>query len=351
MLPFPFQLAQVWLPEEALDLDPGNCIFEWKWDGIRAQLIRESERVAIWSRGEELITDRFPEVAAQALASLPSGVTLDGELLCWQPGAEVPMPFAVLQTRIGRRKPGPKTLSSAPARFVAFDCLRDAHQDLRARTLAVRRDALARLGAQSGKAEALQIIPPMSFATWEAAAECRALARDRGAEGLMIKHRDARYAIGRARSPDRTHWWKWKLDPWTVDAVLVYAQPGHGRRAGLYTDYTFALWDHGSDPPRLVPFAKAYSGLTDQEIRAVDAVIRRSTVERFGPVRSVEPSLVFEIAFEGIQESRRHKAGVAVRFPRILRWRTDKTPADADRLERLVEMLEVGARAPRANHS
>jgi DNA ligase-1 len=343
LLPYPFQLAHVLTPEEASTLDPTACLFEWKWDGIRAQLIREDDRVAIWSRGEELITDRFPEVAEQALACLPAGLTLDGELLCWQPDAQAPMPFAVLQTRIGRKRPGAKTLSAAPARFVAFDCLREGGRDLRAHALSDRRDLLERLGQDRGGGPALSLVQPMRFASWEAAQAYRARARELGAEGLMVKHLDARHAMGRIRSPDRAHWWKWKLDARTVDAVLVYAQPGHGRRAGLYTDYTFALWDEGKEPRRLVPFAKAYSGLSDQEIKAVDAIIRRSTVERFGPVRALEPRLVFEIAFEGIQASKRHKAGLAVRFPRILRWRTDKEATQADSLERLLEMLESKA--------
>jgi len=339
LLPYPFQLSHVLTPEEASTIDPTACLFEWKWDGIRAQLVREDDRVAIWSRGEELITERFPEVAEQALTCLPTGLTLDGELLCWQPDAQAPMPFSVLQTRIGRKRPGAKTLSAAPARFVAFDCLREGGRDLRAHALSDRRDRLDRLGQGLAGGQALSLAEPMRFTSWEAAQACRARARELGAEGLMVKHLDARHAMGRIRSPHRAHWWKWKLDARTVDAVLVYAQPGHGRRAGLYTDYTFALWDEGSEPRRLVPFAKAYSGLTDQEIKAVDAIIRRSTVERFGPVRAVEPRLVFEIAFEGIQASKRHKAGLAVRFPRILRWRTDKDATQADSLERLLEML------------
>jgi DNA ligase-1 len=377
-LPYPFQLAQSWTSEDAERVDAADCFFEWKWDGLRAQLVRQGDRVTLWSRGEELISDRFPELSQAALKGLPPGVTLDGEIVCWTPGEPAPMPFAVLQTRIGRKRPGPKTLQAAPARFIAFDCLRSDHRDLRSEPLSRRKAELERLlkvgsavdtssGAdadasdascleaprgsplphQDGQADRwIDALPPMRFSSWEAAARCRAEARTFGAEGLMIKHLEARYLMGRARSTERKHWWKWKLDPFSVDAVLVYAQAGHGRRAGLYTDYTFAVWDDRGDEPKLIPFAKAYSGLTDQEIRQVDGLIRRSTLERFGPVRSVEPTLVFEIAFEGIQASRRHRAGVAVRFPRILRWRMDKRPQEADRLSRLIELVEGLTRGP-----
>jgi DNA ligase-1 len=342
LLPLPFQLAQSWRDEDRGSMAASECLFEWKWDGIRAQLIREAGEVAIWSRGEELITDRFPEIAQAALAQLPPGSTLDGEILCWARDAATPMPFAQLQTRIGRKAPSRKTLRERPTVFLAFDCLRADGEDLRGWPLIERRLRLESLaGAFADPEGTLRCQPPLQVADWLAAARLREAAREQGAEGLMIKHRQSRHLIGRARSPDGANWWKWKLDPWTVDAVLIYAQTGHGRRAGLYTDYTFAVWSGPATDlgRRLVPFAKAYSGLTDAEITKVDAVIRRTTIERFGPVRSVEPSLVFEIAFEGIQASGRHRAGVAVRFPRMLRWRTDKRPEDADTLESLRALL------------
>ncbi len=342
LLPLPFQLAQTWREEDAVSVSARECLFEWKWDGIRAQLIRESDQVALWSRGEELITDRFPEIAQAALAHLPAGTTLDGEILCWSSDAERPRPFADLQTRIGRRAPSRKTLRERPAVFVAFDCLRAGGEDLRDTVLVERRRRLDALSFLFGESQGtLRNLAPIEPSDWPEVARLRDEAREQGAEGLMIKHRRSRYLIGRIRSPDGANWWKWKLDPWTVDAVLVYAQTGHGRRAGLYTDYTFAVWSGPATDPerRLVPFAKAYSGLTDAEIREVDAIIRRTTVERFGPVRSVDPSLVFEIAFEGIQVSSRHRAGVAVRFPRMVRRRFDKRPEDADTLTSLLALL------------
>lgn len=350
LLPLPFQLAQTWHDEDRVSVAASECLFEWKWDGIRAQLIREAGEVAIWSRGEELITDRFPEIAQAALAQLPSGVTLDGEILCWAQAAATPMPFAELQTRIGRKAPSRKTLRERPAAFMAFDCLRAGADDLRGAPLFERRLRLESFASTFGGSDGvLRCQPTLQPGDWPAASRLRDSARAQGAEGLMIKHRQSRYLIGRARAPDGTNWWKWKLDPWTVDAVLVYAQTGHGRRAGLYTDYTFAVWSAPATDPerRLVPFAKAYSGLTDSEIAKVDAIIRRTTIERFGPVRSVEPSLVFEIAFEGIQASSRHRAGVAVRFPRMLRWRTDKRPEQADTITSLRALLPpAGVAAP-----
>jgi DNA ligase-1 len=344
LLPYPFQLAHGWTEDDAQALDAADCRVEWKWDGIRAQLIREGEQVALWSRGEELITDRFPEIAAAARDTLAPGCTLDGEILIWRAGEPQPSPFSVLQTRITRKRPGARTLAEAPACFLAFDCLRAHYTDVRNQPLDARVRQLEQLAHALPEEGPIRVMSAPALSDWTAVDQLRTDARHRGAEGVMIKHRQARYVAGRARAPDRTQWWKWKLDPRTVDAVLIYAQAGHGRRANLYTDYTFALWDVREGERRLVPFAKAYSGLTDAEIRAVDAIIRRNTIERFGPVRSVTPCLVFEIAFEGIQVSKRHRAGVAVRFPRILRWRTDKQPDEADRLERLLEWLQPAER-------
>jgi DNA ligase-1 len=311
--PYPFCLAH------ALDKPPENLgeihqwVVEYKWDGIRAQVIKRQGSVFIWSRGGEPLEDRFPEIVAMA-AALPDGTVIDGELLAWR---EQALPFAELQHRITRKKPSKKILESIPARLLAFDLLEFEGRDLRSEPLVERLRRLRELP--------LDFFPKLDPVDWHAAAELRASARTLLAEGLMLKSCNSPYGTGR----ERGIWWKWKIDPYAVDAVLVYAQRGHGRRASLYTDYTFALWDGDA----LVPFAKAYSGLTDAEIREVDAFIRRNTLEKFGPVCTVRPELVFEIAFEGIQQSNRHKSGVAVRFPRIARWRTDKTAAEADTID------------------
>lgn len=306
----------------------GEWLAEWKWDGIRAQIVRRAGSASLWSRGEELITDRFPELAG-AWAALPEGTVLDGELLAFSQGA--PMPFSVLQRRIGRQKLSAKILAEAPAAFMAYDLLEIEGGDVRDRPLRERRARLADL--LRGRGDRLPLSPELEGASW---AELRALqsqARERGVEGLMLKRWSAPYRHGRPRGD----WWKWKVNPFSIDAVLIYAQPGHGRRATLMTDLTFALWDGGE----LVPMAKAYSGLTDEEIDRLDGWIRQHTLERFGPVRHVEPVHVFELHFEAIARSTRHKSGIAVRFPRIARWRTDKKPPDADTIETLRGLLET----------
>ena len=340
-LPYPFFLAS------PLESDPetlgavGDWLLEWKWDGIRLQLIRRAGEVALWSRGEERMDGRFPEIEAAA-AVLPRDCVIDGELLAWQPAASAPMPFSALQTRIQRLKPGPKTLASAPARVLAYDLLELDGEDLRARPLDERRSLLADLlreTAQAGSATdgdglagtggtaRIALSPRVEARDWAQAAALRDEARDRGVEGLMLKRRDSPYRHGRRRGD----WWKWKVDPLSIDAVLIYAQSGSGRRSTLFTDYTFGLWDGDA----LVPVAKAYSGLDDAEILRLDRWIRAHTLERFGPVRSVEAAHVFELGFEGVNRSRRHKSGVAVRFPRILRWREDKPAREADTLDAL----------------
>jgi DNA ligase 1 len=326
--PYPFFLAHpLEGAPEALG-DPGEWQVEWKWDGIRGQVIRREGITSVWSRGGERVAERFPEIGAAA-ALLPEGTVLDGEILAWKDGA--PLPFARLQRRIGRRAPGPKILAEVPAAFLAFDLLEEAGRDVREVPLADRRARLeALLGA--GVGGSLRAAPVIAAGGWEDAAAAHRRAREAGAEGLMLKRRDSAYGVGRRRGA----WWKWKVAPYTVDAVLLYAQRGHGRRASLYTDYTFAVWRDGE----LVPFAKAYSGLTDAEIRRVDSFVRRNTVERFGPVRAVRPELVFELAFEGIQRSPRHRSGIAVRFPRMARWRTDKRPEEADTLDAVLALLE-----------
>lgn len=328
--PYPFYLAyQIEGPPESLG-EPAEWFAEWKWDGIRGQLIRRGAEHFLWSRGEELMTDRFPEFAATR-DWLPDGTVIDGEVLAFADGR--PLPFAALQRRIGRKTVPKKLLAEAPAVFMAYDLLEDGGEDIRALPFAERR---ARLGALLGGVppEApVRLSPEVGFEGWEALAAARARSREDGAEGLMLKRRAAPYLAGRKKGD----WWKWKVDPLTIDAVMVYAQAGHGRRANLYTDFTFAVWDGDA----LVPFTKAYSGLTDAEFTRITAWVRKNTLERFGPVRRVTPEHVFEIAFEGIQESPRHKSGVALRFPRMLRWREDKPVEEANTLADLKEMLRL----------
>lgn len=319
--PYPFFLAQP-LEGEAPQLgDRGDWLAEWKWDGIRAQLIRRGEVIALWSRGDEPIGGQFPEIMAGA-RKLPDCV-LDGEILAWKDGRV--MPFAALQKRLGRKSPGKKVMAESPVIFLAFDLLEAAGEDWRERPLEARRAKLADIVHGIPGGSVFDTSSQVRAPSWETLAIARAESRAMGTEGLMLKRRDSPYGVGRPRGV----WWKWKIEPYTLDAVLVYAQKGHGKRASLYTDYTFALW-RGDE---LVPFAKAYSGLTDEEIREVDAFIRRNTLERFGPVRTVKPELVFELGFEGMQRSKRHKSGIAVRFPRMLRMRKDKAVRDANTLE------------------
>jgi len=324
--PYPFFLASPLTEDPASLGNRDEWQAEWKWDGIRAQLVRRGGGAWLWSRGEELITDRFPDLA-EVSASLPDGAVLDGEVLAYAAGA--PLPFSVLQRRIGRQKLTPAILAEAPAAFVAYDLLEEGGRDLREAPLAERRAQLARL--VTGRSGRLVLSEEVGGASWMDLAALRAQARGRGVEGLMLKRRVSPYRSGRPRGD----WWKWKIDPYSIDAVLVYAQPGNGRRANVLTDMTFAVWDSGE----LLPVAKAYSGLTDEELDVLDRWIRQHTVERFGPVRQVEPVHVFELHFEGIAESGRHKSGVAVRFPRIARWRTDKKPAEADTLETLRALI------------
>lgn len=368
--PYPFFLAQpladafrlpdgptAWAP---LLGEPADWLVEWKFDGIRGQVLKRAGQVWVWTRGEELVTERYPELVAAA-AQWPDGSVLDGEILAWDSAADRPAPFARLQQRIGRKTLTRKLLAELPVRFVAYDLLEADGADWRDRPQWQRR---ARLEQLAGACPGLRLSPLLTCADWPALAAERALARERGYEGLMLKQREARYGVGRTRSDGL--WCKWKLDPMSVDAVLIYAQAGHGRRASLYTDYTFAVW---SRPPasadeaqavveaiarrepaqpgalQLVAFAKAYSGLTDAEFAQVDAVIRRTTLEKFGPVRSVRPSLVFELGFEAINASPRHKSGLAVRFPRLLRLRPDKPLHEANTLADLRALMPAGPEA------
>ncbi|WP_322054441.1 ATP-dependent DNA ligase [Paraburkholderia bannensis] len=333
-LPYPFFLAHPLQADPATLGAVADWIVEWKWDGIRAQLVKRAGRTWIWSRGEDLVTERFPELLALA-ESLPDGTVIDGEILAWEPDAVAPLPFARLQPRITRKSLTKKVLSESPAALLAYDLLEAQGQDLRMEPLAQRR---ARLEALAQGLPALRVSPLVSASSWGELAALREQSRSRGVEGLMLKERASMYGVGRTKESGT--WWKWKIDPYAIDAVLLYAQRGHGRRASLYTDFTFALWDEADGVRTLVPFAKAYSGLTDEEMRKVDAVVRKTTIEKFGPVRSVTPTLVFEIGFEGIQASPRHKSGIAVRFPRMLRWRTDKSIEDADTLAMLKGFLD-----------
>ena len=340
--PYPFFLASPIADEEAFfessDFDPASYLFEWKWDGIRAQIIKRGGEIFIFSRGEELVTDQFPEVAREA-ARLPGGTVLDGEILAFRDNDV--MPFSALQKRIGRKAVGKKLLEDVPVIFMAFDLLEQDGEDLRSLPLSQRRYRLLSLLTPGALDEApscrmafsstLRVSSAIESSDMQQLRAMRQMSRDIKVEGLMLKKLDSIYGVGRKRGD----WWKWKIDPFTCDAVLMYAQAGHGRRANLYTDYTFGVWQGN----RLVPIAKAYSGLTDQEIRNVDAFIRANTLEKFGPVRTVRPQLVFELAFEGIQASKRHKAGLALRFPRMARWRTDKKAEEADTLANLEALL------------
>jgi DNA ligase-1 len=358
--PYPFFLAH------QLDLAPAefaarlaapeDWIVEWKYDGIRAQIVKRASQVWIWSRGEELVTERFPEIVAAA-ALLPNGSVLDGEVVVWKDDRVAA--FSLLQQRIGRKTMTKKVLADAPVAFIAYDLLELGGADLRERPQAERRELLEQLMADH---PALQLSPVETAATWQALAERRLESRSRGVEGFMLKHRQARYGTGRRKQDDLAvgTWWKWKIDPLSVDCILVYAQAGHGRRASVYTDYTFAVWSRAPrdaaeaaavveaiarreapepDALQLVAFAKAYSGLTDEEFKVVDRVIRQTTLEKFGPVRSVRPTLVFELGFEGINRSKRHKSGIAVRFPRMLRIRDDKPLHEADTRQSLEALL------------
>jgi DNA ligase 1 len=327
--PYPFYLAH---PVEASLMEsehPVDWQVEWKWDGIRGQLIKRNGEIFIWSRGEELVTEKFPELV-EAASFLPDNVVLDGEILCFE-GA-LPLPFGILQTRIGRKNLSKKILQEAPVSFFAYDLLELEGKDFRTQALTVRRAHLEELllGIPTTR---LQLSPTVEAESWAALEKIRESSRERMAEGFMLKRKNSSYEVGRKRG----NWWKWKIDPLTIDGILIYAQKGHGRRADLFTDFTLAVWEGD----KLVPFTKAYSGLTDAELKEADQYIKKNTVEKFGPVRTVKPGLVFEIAFEGIQESPRHKSGIALRFPRINRWRKDKNITEANTLADLKDLLSL----------
>ncbi len=359
--PYPFCLAAPIDgspgPEQIGDLlgDRADWQVEWKWDGIRAQLVKRAGQAHLWSRGEELITRQFPEVV-DATTALPDGVVLDGEVLAFRDGR--PLPFSALQQRLGRERQLSRAAREVPVVFMAYDVLEHQGEDIRERPLHQRRAILRSIieavqsiapptptssdatpllpfsaPATTAGQSPWQLSPLVDADSWPALVDLRKDARQRGVEGLMLKRLSSAYLVGRKRGD----WWKWKIDPHTIDAVLIYAQPGSGKRASLLSDYTFGLWDNG----QLVPVAKAYSGLTNDEIGEVDRWIRRHTIERFGPVRHVEPVQVFELGFEAIAASSRHRSGVAVRFPRMLRWRKDKTAAEADTLDSLKALINA----------
>ncbi len=326
--PYPFCLAHS--TDGAVESlgDIKDWLVEWKWDGIRGQIIRRSGQSFVWSRGEEPMLERFPELPGPS-GALPDGTVLDGEILAWNETGV--LPFSEMQRRIGRKTIGKKLLAEVPVRFVAFDLLEENGIDIRKLPFSKRRRRLEALLENQPPNSAIMPSPLVRAESWEELGRIRESSRESRVEGLMLKRADSEYGVGRITGL----WWKWKIEPYTCDAVLIYAQRGHGRRASLYTDYTFAAWD-GEE---LVPFAKAYSGLTDAEIREVDRYVRKNTLEKFGPVRSVTAELVFELAFEDIQISKRHKSGIAVRFPRIARWRRDKKPEQADTLDSLRMMM------------
>jgi DNA ligase-1 len=327
--------------EVAEDLGPlADWQAEWKWDGMRAQIVRRGDDATVWSRGEELVSDAFPEIAAAA-ARLPPGTVLDGELLAVREGTL--LGFGSLSKRAGRVRVTKKILEEIPCLFVAYDQLEAGGEDLRDRPLAERRGMLERIVTTpfdsmpaGSPADAVRLfLSPLVIAdSWDGLAGLRAGSRARGVEGLMLKRRNSPYRVGRTRGD----WWKWKIEPLEIDAVLLYAQAGHGRRAGLHSDYTLGLWQDG----RLVTVAKAYSGLSDDEIVEIDRIVRATTLEKHGPVRICRPTLVMQLAFEGVARSTRHKSGLAVRFPRIVRWRRDKEPAEAGTLADLERMIDAG---------
>ena len=339
--PYPFMLAH---PLEADPRTLGEAVqwqAEWKWDGIRAQMIRRAGQCLLWSRGEELLNESFPELVDAACA-LCDGCVLDGEVLAWESGR--PLPFGLLQRRIHRKQRTAMLFADVPVAFMAYDLLEHEGTDLRDRPLRDRRDRLRGVVAAAGE-PMLQWTDAVMLRDWAEVDAMKSEARDRGVEGVMLKRLDSAYVAGRVRGP----WWKAKVDPFTVDAVLLYAQGGSGKRAGLFTDYTFGVWEGQGDERRLTPVAKAYSGLDDEEVWRVDRWVRGHTTGRSGPVRFVQPELVFELGFEGIAASDRHRGGVALRFPRMLRWRTDKKPADADHLDTLRELLDTVRRRSRGD--
>ena len=332
--PYPFYLAYA-VEDEVNNLGtPDEWQAEWKWDGIRGQVIKRNDELFVWSRGEELMTEKFPEYKILETV-LPNGIAIDGEIISLAKieGEDnfAPLPFSALQTRISRKNITKKQLTEAPVGFIAYDILELEGEDIRELPLIDRRNKLEKV-INDLNLPFIHLSPVIKVSNWDELKQVRMQARDKGSEGLMLKRKNSGYQVGRKRGD----WWKWKIDPLTIDAVMIYAQKGHGRRSNLYTDYTFAV----KDGDKLVSFAKAYSGLTDKEFAQVDSFVKRNSIEKFGPVRTVKPELVFELAFEGIAASNHHKSGVALRFPRISRWRKDKKPDEINTLEDLKAILD-----------
>lgn len=305
-------------------LDPAGFAAEWKWDGVRVQAVSEGGTRRLYSRAGDDMSGAFPDL----LAALDFEGALDGELLIRR--GEAVAPFGDLQKRLGRKSVGKTMLKTHPASLRAYDLLLWRGEDLRPRPFTERRAALERAVATLDPAR-IDLSPLVEFATWADIASLRAAPPDPVIEGVMLKRRDSPYAAGRAKGP----WFKWKRDPMTVDAVLMYAQRGHGKRSGYYSDFTFGVWDGGA----LTPVGKAYFGFTDEELKRLDRFVRENTTERFGPVRAVAPKQVVEVAFEGLNRSPRHKSGLAMRFPRIARIRDDKPAEEADTLDTLRALL------------
>ena len=335
--PYPFQLANT-LEEKIKKFDVNEYNFEWKWDGIRSQLIKRSNNISIWTRGEELVNNSFPELIP-IIKSIPDDFVLDGEILVWNLNKNIPNDFSFLQKRLGRKSPSSKIQKDFPVSFIIYDLLEKNGIDLRNIYLIKRREILEKSFNKWGIKEntlfnkKLKITQLLNVTNWEEVEKKKNKSRETNTEGLMIKKKNSKYLSGRKKGI----WWKYKVDPVQLDGILIYAKTGSGKRADLYTDYSFALWDNN----KLVKFANAYSGLTNQEIKELDKWIRKNTLERFGPVRSVKPEMVFEISFDKIQISKRHKSGLAVRFPRITKWRRDKNIKDADNLNNAFQLMRI----------
>jgi DNA ligase-1 len=327
--PYPFYLAYALENAPEVLGNPLEWQAEWKWDGIRGQVIKRNNELFVWSRGEELMTQKFPEYFILK-DLLPDGIVLDGEIICATEGK--PMPFSALQTRIGRKNITKKQLQEAPVSFFVYDLLEFNGEDWREKMLEERRNKIEEV-LNNINSNSIQLSPVINFTNWDDLAELRKTSREMNSEGIMLKRKNSIYQVGRKRGD----WWKWKIDALTIDCVMIYAQKGAGRRSNLYTAYTFAV----KDGDHLVPFTRAYSGLTNKEFAQVDNFVKRNSIEKFGPVRTVKPELVFEIAFEGIAASNRHKSGVALRFPRMSRWRKDKKVDEINTIDDLKAMLKM----------
>ena len=333
--PYPFQLANP-LDIQVKDLNLDDYQFEWKYDGIRGQIVKRRKNITIWTRGEELVNNSFPELV-NLISLINDDFVIDGEILIWNSKKDCPDDFGLLQKRIRRNSPSNKILKDLPISFITYDLLELNGKDLRENILSIRREILEKLYSSWKEKSTdpyfhkLKITKLIKVFDWYDIEKKKNNSRSLNTEGLVIKNKNSKYLPGRKRG----NWWKYKVDPMQLDAVLIYAKGGSGKRADLYTDYSFALWKD----KELTKFANAYSGLTNEEIKELDKWIRKNTLNKFGPVRSVKPFFVFEISFENIQFSSRHKSGIAVRFPRITKWRKDKNIHEADTLENAYKLM------------